>query len=211
MLIHQLETIFKREWLWADNIGFHHILLLLTTFLFYHSLFLPAKEHTTKLMKLQHFFKLRNAYFSGQCSPPVSSETTLVFKWLSWVWRNGLAFQSNLQRCMRVTPEVLVFLKLTGKVAIVSINVCLMLFDICLWYLISVMLVTPKIVEINFMLDLHRFRKVWAGSSHFWIYTFSSENTLKYPFCIGTEKLPLFPRCDSISKIKILLSLFQFF
>lgn len=40
----------------------------------------PTKQHTTKLMKLQHFFKLRNAYFSGQYNPLVCSETTLVLK-----------------------------------------------------------------------------------------------------------------------------------
>jgi len=91
-----------------------------------HSFSLPAKEHTTKLKKLQHFFKLRNACFSGQCSPLVNLETTLVFKWSRRVWRNCLVFQSKLQRCMRVTTKVYIWVSEIdrGGVAIFSINVC---------------------------------------------------------------------------------------
>lgn len=56
------------------------------------------------------------------------------------------------------------FLKLTRKVAIVSINVCDIRLSFIWHLLLLVMPATPKMSEINFMLDLHWFGKVWTGS-----------------------------------------------
>lgn len=55
------------------------------------------------------------------------------------------------------------------------------------------------------------FALVWRGLD--WVMTLSLHFfpvRLRLTFCIDTEKFPLFNRCGSISKIKILLSLSQF-
>lgn len=131
-----------------------------------HIFSLPGREHATKPMKLQHLFKLRNAYFSGQCSPLVSSEKTLVFKGFRWVCRNGLDFTVSCRGVWEYLLKSCVS-KVDKKVAIVSINVC----DIWLpfiWHLLLLaMPVTPKTVEINFILHLHWFGEVWTVSSPF--------------------------------------------